>query len=245
MGIRPGCVIGLQADYSLAAAALLFAALARGCIVAMIPRDRNVATYLNDACAEQISGSTAQGSCAGSASPARAITACSPTCAARGKAGSSFLHPALQGCRRRRCNPRSVFSRSSPSRAARSELSASCCSITSPGSIRCFTRSRAGGTLILTQQRDPASVSALIESHAWRCCRCHRASCACCACRPRHQEWDLSSLKIITYGSEPMDAPTLALLNQRFPDVQIIQKYGTTETGSPQQRFLAGTRASG
>jgi acyl-coenzyme A synthetase/AMP-(fatty) acid ligase len=46
-------------------------------------------------------------------------------------------------------------------------------------------------------------------------------------------ERDLSSLKIITYGSEPMDPRTLALLNERFAGCRISQKYGTTETGSP------------
>jgi long-chain acyl-CoA synthetase len=46
----------------------------------------------------------------------------------------------------------------------------------------------------------------------------------------------LRSLKIITYGSEPMDASTLAWVNERFPEAQIIQKYGTTETGSPRSK---------
>ena len=50
---------------------------------------------------------------------------------------------------------------------------------------------------------------------------------------------DLSSLKIITYGSEPMDPRTLALLNERFPGCRISQKYGTTETGSPRSASRA------
>jgi acyl-CoA synthetase (AMP-forming)/AMP-acid ligase II len=46
-------------------------------------------------------------------------------------------------------------------------------------------------------------------------------------------EYDLSSLEILTYGSEPMDAATLARVNALFPQARISQKYGTTETGAP------------
>ena len=44
---------------------------------------------------------------------------------------------------------------------------------------------------------------------------------------------DLSSLEIVTYGSEPMDAPTLARIHGLLPHARISQKYGTTETGAP------------
>jgi acyl-coenzyme A synthetase/AMP-(fatty) acid ligase len=44
---------------------------------------------------------------------------------------------------------------------------------------------------------------------------------------------DLSSLVVITYGSEPMDAATLRRVNELFPAARISQKYGTTETGAP------------
>jgi long-chain acyl-CoA synthetase len=50
---------------------------------------------------------------------------------------------------------------------------------------------------------------------------------------PQLPRCDLDSLKIITYGSEPMDPATLTRLNTYFPNAQISQKYGTTETGSP------------
>jgi acyl-CoA synthetase (AMP-forming)/AMP-acid ligase II len=54
------------------------------------------------------------------------------------------------------------------------------------------------------------------------------------------REHDLSSLKIITYGSEPMDQGTLTRLNARFPNAEISQKYGTTETGSPRSISRGG-----
>src|SRR6185437_15309465 len=47
--ISPGVVVGLCADYSLSATASLLALLARGTVVAMIPRESDVSRYLIDA----------------------------------------------------------------------------------------------------------------------------------------------------------------------------------------------------
>lgn len=44
---------------------------------------------------------------------------------------------------------------------------------------------------------------------------------------------DLSSVAIVTYGSEAMDPATLARVNALFPRARISQKYGTTELGAP------------
>lgn len=45
---------------------------------------------------------------------------------------------------------------------------------------------------------------------------------------PRH---DLSSLKVITYGTEPMPATTLNRVHAAFPDVKLQQTYGLSEIG--------------
>jgi acyl-coenzyme A synthetase/AMP-(fatty) acid ligase len=42
---------------------------------------------------------------------------------------------------------------------------------------------------------------------------------------------DLSSLKLVTYGTEPMPASTLSRLRQTFPGVDFQQKYGLSELG--------------
>lgn len=41
----------------------------------------------------------------------------------------------------------------------------------------------------------------------------------------------LDSLKMITYGTEPMSKVLLNRLRSIFPNVQFLQTYGTTETG--------------
>lgn len=47
---------------------------------------------------------------------------------------------------------------------------------------------------------------------------------------------DLSALKIITYGAETMPESLLQRLNQAFPGVRLIQKYGTSELGALKSR---------
>jgi long-chain acyl-CoA synthetase len=47
-----------------------------------------------------------------------------------------------------------------------------------------------------------------------------------------YAEYDLRSIKYITYGAEVMPAPTLAKCASVFPGVTFLQKYGTTEIGT-------------
>jgi long-chain acyl-CoA synthetase len=46
-----------------------------------------------------------------------------------------------------------------------------------------------------------------------------------------YQRHDLSSLKLITYGSEPMPESTLQRFNRLFPHIQMKQTYGLSEVG--------------
>lgn len=89
-----------------------------------------------------------------------------------------------------------------------------------------------GGTLVAIERRDPHSVGEALRASevdvfptSPSFLRLFLASGASGSDYPR--------LRTITYGSEPMDPTTLALLNSRFPGVRLLQKYGTTETGSP------------
>lgn len=47
-----------------------------------------------------------------------------------------------------------------------------------------------------------------------------------------YEKYDLSSLKIISYGTEPMPASTLVRMHQLFPNVKMKQTYGLTELGA-------------
>ena len=46
-----------------------------------------------------------------------------------------------------------------------------------------------------------------------------------------YRNYDLSSLKLITYGTEPMPEYTLKRVHEIFPDVRLLQTYGLSELG--------------
>jgi long-chain acyl-CoA synthetase len=56
-----------------------------------------------------------------------------------------------------------------------------------------------------------------------------------------HGRHDMSTLKIITYGAEVMPESTLRRLAELFPNVRMMQKFGTTEVGT----LRSQSRASG
>ncbi len=51
-----------------------------------------------------------------------------------------------------------------------------------------------------------------------------------------HENHDLSSLKIITYGAEMMPQALLERVAAAFPNARIVQKYGTSEIGALRSR---------
>jgi len=46
-----------------------------------------------------------------------------------------------------------------------------------------------------------------------------------------HKRYDISSLKIVTYGTEPMPMSTLQRFNKLFPQIKLLQTYGLSEVG--------------
>ena len=55
------------------------------------------------------------------------------------------------------------------------------------------------------------------------------------------QDRDLSSLKVIAYGTEPMPQSTLERLHTAFPDVALVQTYGMSELGVLRSRSRDST----
>ena len=46
-----------------------------------------------------------------------------------------------------------------------------------------------------------------------------------------YKRYDLSSLKMVTYGTEPMPESTLKLFHELFPNIKLLQTYGLSEVG--------------
>jgi acyl-CoA synthetase (AMP-forming)/AMP-acid ligase II len=55
------------------------------------------------------------------------------------------------------------------------------------------------------------------------------------------EQRDLSSLKVIAYGTEPIPESTLARLHEVFPDVALVQTYGMSELGVLRSRSRDST----
>jgi len=88
-----------------------------------------------------------------------------------------------------------------------------------------------GGTIIAPRGRSPSEICALIEKHRVELLPTSPSFLNLLLMTRAHESYDMSSLKIITYGTEVMPDYTLEQLRRRFPDVQLRQTYGLSELG--------------
>lgn len=88
-----------------------------------------------------------------------------------------------------------------------------------------------GGTLVAPQSHDPLHVASLIEAHKVHLLPASPSFLNLLLLSEAHQRFDLSSLRLITYGTEPMPASLLARLKTAFPKAKFLQTFGTSETG--------------
>lgn len=88
-----------------------------------------------------------------------------------------------------------------------------------------------GGTIVACPARDARSVCACIEAHAVELLPTTPSFLTMLLMSRVHGEYDLSSLKTITYGTEVMPASTLSTLHRTFPEVTLKQTYGLSELG--------------
>ncbi|MGB0910358.1 MAG: ANL family adenylate-forming protein [Nitrospirales bacterium] len=93
-----------------------------------------------------------------------------------------------------------------------------------------------GGTLIVPNRRDPAHICQIMQDHHVEVLPTSPSFLRLLCISGEDHRHNLSSLQIITYGSEPMDTFTLETVHVRFPGVRLIQKYGSTEFGSPRSQ---------
>lgn len=89
----------------------------------------------------------------------------------------------------------------------------------------------AGGSVVMIKDRTPATICQAIANHEVELLPTTPSFLNMLIMAQAHEKYDLSSLKMITYGTEPMHQSTLNSLAKIFPDLKLKQTYGATELG--------------
>jgi long-chain acyl-CoA synthetase len=223
LNVQPGCVIGLQAENSLTTAALLLAALLRACVVALLPKDRDASACIEETCVEELFSIDADGR------------------VRQQRLGPAKPHPLLDELRLSGQGGIVLFpsgATGKPEAALQStehflarfgvpERPFKTLGVLTldhmAGLDALFHTFSNGGSFVMAREQDPDSISALIESHRVEVLPVSRDFLQLFCTSESVNERDLSSLKIITTGSEPLDAATLGLINRRFPQIQLAR----------------------
>jgi long-chain acyl-CoA synthetase len=93
-----------------------------------------------------------------------------------------------------------------------------------------------GSLQILPEQRDVKTICELIEKHRVEVLPTSPTFLNLLWLSGEWARHDLSSLKVVTYGAERMSQDLLTKLNVVLPQCRFIQKYGTSEVGSPRAK---------
>lgn len=88
-----------------------------------------------------------------------------------------------------------------------------------------------GGVVIAIKDRSPENVCKLIEKHKIELLPASPTFLNLLLLSGVYENYNLSSLKIISYGTEPMPESTLKRLEIIFPNVKLLQTYGLIELG--------------
>ena len=85
--------------------------------------------------------------------------------------------------------------------------------------------------LVIPQERTPESICRLVERYGVELLPTTPGFLNMLLISKAHHRFDLSSLRMITYGAEPMSEMTLKAVYRDFPGVDIRQTYGMIELG--------------
>lgn len=88
-----------------------------------------------------------------------------------------------------------------------------------------------GAKIVLPKNRKPEEICRLIEQYEIHVLPTSPTFLNLILISESYKRYDLSSLKLITYGTEPMPDSLLEKLKRVFPKVKFLQTFGTSETG--------------
>ncbi|WP_321518071.1 class I adenylate-forming enzyme family protein [uncultured Bacteroides sp.] len=98
-----------------------------------------------------------------------------------------------------------------------------------------------GTTMVFPVNRNPEHVCGLIEKYKVNVLPASPTFLNLILISESYMKYDLSSLRMITYGTEPMQDALLLRLKDVFPEVKFLQTFGTSETGISQTLSRSST----
>jgi len=97
-----------------------------------------------------------------------------------------------------------------------------------------FNGMASGALIVVPEKREPDAVGQAIQQQQVNLLPASPTFLNLLLMSGAHQNYDLSSLRFITYGTEPMPESLLMRLKAALPNVAFIQTFGTSETGISQ-----------
>lgn len=88
-----------------------------------------------------------------------------------------------------------------------------------------------GGCIITVRDRTPKAVLNIVEKYKVQVLPVSPTFINLMLLSGAYQQFDLSSLETISYGTEVMPESTLERLNEIFPNIRLVQTYGLSELG--------------
>ncbi|KLE09502.1 ANL family adenylate-forming protein [Aliarcobacter butzleri] len=88
-----------------------------------------------------------------------------------------------------------------------------------------------GSTMIIPENRNPDDICKLIQDYKITVLPSSPTFLNLILMNNSYKKYDLSSLKMITYGTETMPDSLLSRLKNVFPKIKFLQTFGTSETG--------------
>ena len=97
------------------------------------------------------------------------------------------------------------------------------------------------GCIVTVQDRDPDTVLRAVERHKVELLPTSPTFMNLILLSEAYRRYDLSSLKIVTYGTEPMPESTLRRFHELLPHIELQQTYGLSEVGILRSKSRSST----
>ena len=235
-GLAKNSVVGIQADFDIEAIALFLALLARGNVAALLSPQLKNLDYVASAAAIECTYSFSNGlqTVINHASTQRSSLL--QDLANEAQSGFVIFSSGTTGAPKAILHSTERFLSSFENAAKKMSTLAFLLFDHIAGVDTLFYTLASKGSLAVPSGRSTSEVCSLIEKYGLEVLPTSPSFIRLLQMSGDFEKYDLSSVRIVTFGSEPMNEAGLSNLERIFPAARTIQKYGTSEFGSPRSK---------